>query len=178
LAVNTSKGTVRFAAFELNLRSGKLRKDGAKPVRLPEQPFRILAMLLEHVGEVVTQTGGFEAKESKDGNWLYYSKESEEGVWKMPIQGGTGTLVLNRRCRRYWDLTDQGICFMDVDATPHPTISFYNFDTQQVTRIGTLDKQPPIAGSGTLSVSPDGQWVLYPQVDHVESHIMLVENFR
>ena len=67
---------------------------------------------------------------------------------------------------------------MDVDATPHPTISFYNFDTQQVTRIGTLDKQPPIAGSGTLSVSPDGQWVLYPQVDRVESHIMLVENFR
>ena len=126
----------------------------------------------------LTENGGFEAKESKDGKWLYYSKESEQGVWKMPIQGGTGTLVLNRTCGRYWDLTDQGLCFIDLDATPHPTISFYNFDTQQVTRIGTLDKQPPIAGSGTLSVSPDGQWVLYPQVDHVESHIMLVENFR
>src|SRR6516162_2254164 len=31
MAVNTSKVTVRFAAFELDLRSGELRKDGAKP---------------------------------------------------------------------------------------------------------------------------------------------------
>jgi Tol biopolymer transport system component/serine/threonine protein kinase/DNA-binding winged helix-turn-helix (wHTH) protein len=126
----------------------------------------------------LTENGGFEAKESKDGKWLYYSKESEQGVWKMPIQGGTGTLVLNRRCARYWDLTDQGLCFIDLDATPHPTISFYNFEIQQVTTIGTLDKQPTSGGSGTLSVSPDGQWVLCPQVDHKESHIMLVENFR
>jgi len=53
MAVNTSKGTVRFEAFELDLRAGELRKDGAKPVRLPEQPFRILTMLLEHPGQVV-----------------------------------------------------------------------------------------------------------------------------
>src|SRR5215472_15210201 len=55
MAVNTSKRTVCFAAFELDLRSGELRKDGAKPVRLPEQPFQILTMLLEHAGEVVTR---------------------------------------------------------------------------------------------------------------------------
>ena len=55
MAVNTSKGLVRFEAFELDLRAGELRKDGAKPVRLPEQPFRILTMLLEHPGEVVTR---------------------------------------------------------------------------------------------------------------------------
>jgi len=55
VAVNTSKGLVRFEAFELDLRAGELRKDGAKPIRLPEQPFRILTMLLEHPGEVVTR---------------------------------------------------------------------------------------------------------------------------
>ena len=55
MAVNTSKGLVRFEAFELDLRAGELRKDGAKPIRLPEQPFRILTMLLEHPGEVVTR---------------------------------------------------------------------------------------------------------------------------
>ena len=55
MAVNTSKGIVRFEAFELDLRAGELRKDGAKPVRLPEQPFRILTMLLEHPGEVVSR---------------------------------------------------------------------------------------------------------------------------
>ena len=55
MAVNTSKAIVRFEAFELDLRAGELRKDGAKPVRLPEQPFLILTMLLEHAGEVVTR---------------------------------------------------------------------------------------------------------------------------
>jgi hypothetical protein len=96
----------------------------------------------------------------------------------MAIQGGTGTLVLNRKCGRFWDLTDQGICFIDLAARPDATINVYNFDTQRVTRIGTLDKEPVTSGGGALSVSPDGHWVLYPQVDHVESHIMLVENFR
>jgi len=43
VAVNTSKGLVRFAGFELDLRAGELRKDGAKPVRLREQPFLILS---------------------------------------------------------------------------------------------------------------------------------------
>jgi len=43
---------VRFETFEVNLRSGELCKDGAK-VKLPEQSFQILAMLLERPGEVV-----------------------------------------------------------------------------------------------------------------------------
>ena len=55
VAVNASKGIVHFEAFELDLRTAELRKDGAKPVRLPEQPFRILSMLLEHPREVVSR---------------------------------------------------------------------------------------------------------------------------
>jgi Tol biopolymer transport system component len=125
----------------------------------------------------LTQNGGFEAKESKDGKWVYYSKFSEQGIWKMPTQGGGGVLVLNRNSWRFWDLTDQGICFIDLDAKPHATINFYDFDRQRVTRIGTVEKQL-FNADGALSVSPDGQWVLYPQVDRLDSHIMLVENFR
>src|SRR5215831_4793918 len=45
---------LRFGVFEADLTSGELRKDGTK-IRLQEQPFQILAMLLEHPGEVVTR---------------------------------------------------------------------------------------------------------------------------
>jgi TolB-like protein/DNA-binding winged helix-turn-helix (wHTH) protein/Flp pilus assembly protein TadD len=45
---------LRFGVFELDLRTGELRKHGLR-VRLQEQPFQILAMLLEHPGEVVTR---------------------------------------------------------------------------------------------------------------------------
>src|SRR6266849_4439212 len=45
---------LRFGLFELDLRAGELRKPGLA-VRLQEQPFHLLAMLLEHPGEVVTR---------------------------------------------------------------------------------------------------------------------------
>ncbi len=47
-------GVVRFGVFEVDLRAGELRKDGLK-VRLQEQPFRVLALLLEKPGEVITR---------------------------------------------------------------------------------------------------------------------------
>lgn len=43
---------IRFGPFELDVRAAELRKHGIK-VRLHEQPFRILLMLLKHPGEVV-----------------------------------------------------------------------------------------------------------------------------
>ncbi len=45
---------IRFGVFEVDLRSGELRKHGLK-IRLQEQPFEILTMLLEHPGEVGTR---------------------------------------------------------------------------------------------------------------------------
>ena len=46
---------VCFGVFELDLIAGELRKDGVRAIRLPEQPFLILTMLLEHPGEVVSR---------------------------------------------------------------------------------------------------------------------------
>ncbi len=48
------RGRLRFGVFEADLRAGELRKNGQR-VRLQEQPFRVLAMLLEHPGDVVTR---------------------------------------------------------------------------------------------------------------------------
>jgi TolB-like protein/DNA-binding winged helix-turn-helix (wHTH) protein/Flp pilus assembly protein TadD len=48
------RGRLRFGTFELDLRAGELRKHGLR-VRLQEQPFQILAMLLAHPGEVTTR---------------------------------------------------------------------------------------------------------------------------
>jgi len=51
---NQVRGPIRFGVFELDLRAGELRKRGLR-VRLQEQPFQVLAVLLEHPGEVVTR---------------------------------------------------------------------------------------------------------------------------
>jgi hypothetical protein len=45
---------IRFGVFELDLEAGELRRNGQK-VRLQEQPFRVLNLLLERPGEVVAR---------------------------------------------------------------------------------------------------------------------------
>ncbi len=47
---------IHFGVFELDMRAGELRKKGVR-VKLQEQPFQILVMLLEHPGQVVTREG-------------------------------------------------------------------------------------------------------------------------
>ncbi len=44
----------RFGAFEVDLRSGELHKHGIR-LKLQDQPFQVLVLLLEHPGEVVTR---------------------------------------------------------------------------------------------------------------------------
>jgi DNA-binding winged helix-turn-helix (wHTH) protein len=45
---------LRFDCYELNVRSGELLKNGRK-IRLQVQPFRILAILLDQPGQVITR---------------------------------------------------------------------------------------------------------------------------
>jgi len=54
MAEGSSPVRLRFAVFEVDLRAGELRKRGVR-VRLQEQPFQVLAMLLERPGETVTR---------------------------------------------------------------------------------------------------------------------------
>ncbi len=46
--------TIRFGVFEANLASAELRKNGQK-IKLQEQPFQVLTILLENPGELVTR---------------------------------------------------------------------------------------------------------------------------
>jgi DNA-binding winged helix-turn-helix (wHTH) protein len=50
----SSRGVVRFGVFEADLATGELRRRGVK-VALQEQPFQVLALLLENAGALVTR---------------------------------------------------------------------------------------------------------------------------
>ena len=56
MAVRANDGSwvIHFGVFEADLRAGELRRNGSK-VKLQEQPFQILAVLLERPGEIVTR---------------------------------------------------------------------------------------------------------------------------
>ena len=54
MAVSTQRRMLSFADFTLDLRARELRRNGIR-LKLSGQPFAVLAMLLEHAGEVVTR---------------------------------------------------------------------------------------------------------------------------
>ena len=45
---------MQFGVFEVDLQASELRKSGLR-IKLQDQPFQILALLLEHPGQVVTR---------------------------------------------------------------------------------------------------------------------------
>ena len=123
----------------------------------------------------VTKQGGYEAYESPDGQFLYYTTSSYGlGIWRMPVAGGQETKVLEQGRSGAWDVLNQGIYFVNLQASPHPTIEFFNFTTSRTTQIATLEK----TFTNGFCVSPDGRWILWSQADRSESDIMLMENFR
>jgi TolB-like protein/DNA-binding winged helix-turn-helix (wHTH) protein len=52
--VSPTENVIRFGLFELDLKSGQLRKNGSR-IRIPQQPIQVLALLLERPGDVVTR---------------------------------------------------------------------------------------------------------------------------
>jgi TolB-like protein/DNA-binding winged helix-turn-helix (wHTH) protein/Tfp pilus assembly protein PilF len=52
--VSTRTSRMRFGPFEADLRSGELRKDGLR-VKLQDQPFQVLAMLIQRPGEIISR---------------------------------------------------------------------------------------------------------------------------
>src|SRR6185369_15936739 len=54
MSANPPSRIISFSTFEVNLQTGELRRQGQK-VKLQEQPFQVLAALLERPGDVVTR---------------------------------------------------------------------------------------------------------------------------
>src|SRR5271166_6517365 len=54
MVLGATEKLLRFGVFELNLDSEELRKDGL-PLRLPPQPFKILALLASRAGQLITR---------------------------------------------------------------------------------------------------------------------------
>ena len=83
--------TIAFADFTVDLKAGELRKHGLK-IKLQEQPFQILVMLLQRPGDVVTReevphaiavlVDNFEEKKDliKIRATLYVEREGQKGI--------------------------------------------------------------------------------------------------
>jgi hypothetical protein len=76
------------------------------------------------------------------------------------------------RHRTLWTIVPGGLYFVPAEAPR--SLRYFDFTTKQIRDIFEIQKDFSIG----LSVSPDGRWVLYSQIDELNSDIMLVDHFR
>lgn len=124
----------------------------------------------------VTRNGGREAFESFDGRFVYYAKFDVLGLWRVASDGGEETKVLDQVWQGGWALWEQGVYFVKTEAGHPPSIEFYSFSTGQTKRITTIEKGV-VWGGPSFASTADGRSILYVNIDHTESDILLVENF-
>jgi Tol biopolymer transport system component/DNA-binding winged helix-turn-helix (wHTH) protein len=126
----------------------------------------------------VTKNGGVYGIESEDGQSLYYSKLEQPGIWKMPLNGGQETIVLEQPEGHHWyswTLAPGGIYFLNLSYVPNGRIEFFDFASGQIRPIFAFDR-PEVHGG--LALSPDGTSLIYTQHESEDSYIMLAKNFR
>ena len=131
----------------------------------------------------VTENGGFAALESPDGKSIYYTKFNEDGIFQVPVDGGQEFKVTNDPPKNYWGyyaVGPDGLYFVGDTGTPsksRPGFKFFDFRTRKITVMGDMEKSP-YEGAPGLSVSPDGKYLLYVQLDEGRSSLMMAENFH
>ena len=128
----------------------------------------------------MTKIAGREPYESSDGKFVYYSKTfGVTGIWRVPADGGDEVQVLDHGRQGRWALLDDGIVFVDANQDDNQTsIQLFDFATKKISTVTTLPEDTRLSGPKQITVSPDGKWILYVNRDHMQSDIMLVEDFE
>lgn len=111
-------------------------------------------------------TGSFPL-ESFDGKFLYYIRA--QALVRAPIAGGPPETLVPRV--QHWAQAGGGIFFTEP-ADPLQ-LRFLNAATGESRAVARFEKPPE-----RFSVSRDGAWMVYAQIDRHESDLMLLDNFR
>ena len=115
---------------------------------------------------------------SPDGKYVYFFRSRK--LWRMMADGSSPEEVQGMPELSFqgieWFPSKAGIYFMSHENSK-TTIELYDTRTQKIRPIFLLEKSPPY-WIGAMPVSPDGKWMLFPQIDGHSSNLMMVENMQ
>jgi len=123
----------------------------------------------------VTRAGGMTAFENDSGTLLYYTKgEVDPVLWQSALDGRGEREVLRGVSHRGFAPTTDSIYYLRDESSTEISIRRFKLSSHEDSRISAITK-PTYLG---LSLSPDGRFLIYSQVDEEGADLMLVENFR
>jgi WD40-like Beta Propeller Repeat len=117
------------------------------------------------------------ACESADGKQLLFQpKEADSPLMAMALTGGEARQLVACVWWGAFGAGPQGVYYVPCDPSADPPVHVLDLETGRDRRLGMLEKltERPLG----LSVSPDGQTIVYPRVTSENADLMLIENFR
>ena len=119
-----------------------------------------------------TRGAGVHATESADGQFLYYARQEDRSIWRMPLRSGDEEKVLTiADYNRGWTLGRHGIYHL----TPiKGGFSIRHFDLET-----SIDSEI-FRDSGRafyLTLTPDEEGVLFSKEDRMRSELFVVDGF-
>ena len=115
---------------------------------------------------------------SPDGQYIYFNRNFQlwrvnvDGTDEQKVQGMPGLCNVGEAFVPF----GVGVYFMGCEKDGQH-VEYLDLATHQV-KVIYKPLNPPGDWLGGLSVSPDGKYLLYPQIDEQSSNLMLVENWR
>jgi Tol biopolymer transport system component/DNA-binding winged helix-turn-helix (wHTH) protein len=115
--------------------------------------------------------------ESPDGHDVYFAERELNALLMKVSLGRPNSEPLAKGLPRVsswtlWTIAGGGIYFVPADAPR--SLCYFDLATKQIRELFKVEKD----FDDGLSVSTDGRWLLYSQVDQQNSDIMIVDHFR
>ena len=107
---------------------------------------------------------------------VYFTQVGLEGLWKSKISGGTATKILcpiTKRDYDSWELFEDGIYYIDRFSDP-ATVSYLDFESGEQKTLFHLPSNNHTYNT-KISVSTDRSSIVFNQIDHFESDIVLLK---
>jgi dipeptidyl aminopeptidase/acylaminoacyl peptidase len=125
----------------------------------------------------LTHDGGWAPAESPDGSSLFYQRRVPAGwsLRQLNLATGLDREILPAMVERAFGIARDGVYYIPIQgADGRFTIQFRSFESEVSRPVATIAK--PMARS--LSLAPDGSFLLYSQLDRWGQNLVLVENFH
>lgn len=129
----------------------------------------------------ITRNGGFEVQASPDGKYLYYTDpappatllETQEKLKRVPVEGGTETVVLQKIWSFHWSVTKDGIYY--ISGPSNLALNLYRFSVGDISQVADLGGEPP---PHAIKVSQDGRLMLSHRYYRNDTDLILIDNFH